>query len=299
LRAGTPTYSAPEHFRDNRADPVADVFSLGVLLYECLVGRPPWRVDSWAEMVAAQMVTTAPDVPGLPAEVAAIVGRCLQTDPAKRPSSAQVALVLAAAAGRTPRGQAAVPTAQPTVSALPRPTMFETDPAGAGLLPAERPIRNDRLGLVGIVGVVAALVVVAMLISTSLSGGEPAVTGGTALPNAATASQSDAPAPSASPTAANTNPANTYPANPAASLAAVQGSVEAGVAAGDIAADSGNELLADVQQLRKRLEQGKPAKVAEVAGDLLKKIGEWARDGRITPQRAAELHTLLQPLAAG
>jgi type VI protein secretion system component VasF len=176
--------------------------------------------------------------------------------------------------------------------------MFETDPAGATVLPAEQPIRHDRLGLVGlvgVVGVVAALVVVAMLISASLSGGEPTgVTGATALPNTATSSQSDTPAPSARPTTATTSPTN-----PVASLTAIQNSIEAGATAGDIDADTAHELLADLQQLRKRLEQGKPAKAADVASDLLKKISERTQDGRITPQRAAELHTLLQPVAAG
>jgi eukaryotic-like serine/threonine-protein kinase len=96
MRVGTPTCSPPERLHDSRADPAADVFSLGVLLYECLVGRPPWRVDRWGDMAAAQAVAIAPvDVPGLPVEVAVLVGRCLHADPAQRPSSAPVAQVLA------------------------------------------------------------------------------------------------------------------------------------------------------------------------------------------------------------
>jgi serine/threonine protein kinase len=85
LRVGTPTYSAPERRHDSNADPAADVFSLGVLLYECLVGRPPRRVDSWGDMAVAEAVPVAPvDVPGLPAEVAVAVGQCLHVDSAAR-----------------------------------------------------------------------------------------------------------------------------------------------------------------------------------------------------------------------
>lgn len=284
LRVGTPTYSAPERRHGGSADPAADVFSLGVLLYECLVGRPPRRVDSWGDMAVAEAMPVAPvDVPGLPAEVAVVVGRCLHEDSAQRPSSARVAQVLAAAAGRVPRGQVAAQKTQYGIAAVPHRTMIERDPIDAGLLPVERR-GPGRLGPLAIVGGAAALIFVAVLVGASLSSG--ALTGTAAPSTAVISSQAGPPVPSADPT----------PTDRAAILAAVQNSVDAGVAAGEIDADTGKNLRDSLQQLSKRLEQGKQAKVADGANELLKQIDGWAQDDQIPPQRAAELQALLQPL---
>jgi len=78
-RMGTPAYMAPE-LRDGAvAAPSVDVWSLGVLLYEALTGQLP-------------PVQAAP--PCSP-ELAALIARCLERDPARRPSAmAQIASVL-------------------------------------------------------------------------------------------------------------------------------------------------------------------------------------------------------------
>src|SRR5262249_12610804 len=50
--AGTPAYTSPEQVRGegHRVDGRSDVFSLGVVFYELLVGRPPFRADSPGEL---------------------------------------------------------------------------------------------------------------------------------------------------------------------------------------------------------------------------------------------------------
>jgi predicted lipid-binding transport protein (Tim44 family) len=194
--------------------------------------------------------------------------------------------VLAAAAGRVPRGQVAAQKAQYGIAAVPHRTVIERDPIDAGLLPVERrgPGRLGLLGLLAIVGGAAALIFAAVLVGASLSSG--ALTGTAAPSTAVISSQAGPPVPSADPT----------PTDPAAVLAALQSSVDAGVAAGEIDADTGKNLRDSLQQLSKRLEQGKQAKVADGANELLKKIDGWAQDDQIPPQRAAELRALLQPL---
>lgn len=80
---GTPGYIAPEQFRDaRRAGPPADVFSLGCLLYELLVGRVPFRgkdlVDQFQATERGAFRRLADAAPGVPAAMAAVVERALK-----------------------------------------------------------------------------------------------------------------------------------------------------------------------------------------------------------------------------
>jgi len=88
---GTLTYLAPERLRPgpSRNDPRADLWSLGIVLHEMLVGRPPWRPTTPRALLEANPTKLAapPAVdPGLWAVVTALV----QLDPEDRPSSAAV-----------------------------------------------------------------------------------------------------------------------------------------------------------------------------------------------------------------
>ncbi len=60
---GTPAYMAPEQLDERRADERTDVFSLGVILYELLALRPPWKATSMKELLEA--MRTPPDDPAL------------------------------------------------------------------------------------------------------------------------------------------------------------------------------------------------------------------------------------------
>ncbi|HZW91040.1 MAG TPA: TonB family protein [Myxococcaceae bacterium] len=86
---GSPQYMAPEQAR-NVADPRSDVYSLGILVYQMLSGRPPFQGKDYLEVIFQHMKESPRPVRDLnpnaevPAEVEAVVLRCLQKDPAAR-----------------------------------------------------------------------------------------------------------------------------------------------------------------------------------------------------------------------
>ncbi len=76
---GTPNYMSPEQFADaSRVDHRADIFSLGATLYQMLAGQPPFRGDSFFQILK-QVEEAEPDpLPAhLPAEVHAVVARMM------------------------------------------------------------------------------------------------------------------------------------------------------------------------------------------------------------------------------
>lgn len=91
---GTPLYIAPEQARGEALGPQADLYSLGCLAYEALVGRPPFFEGNLHELLD-QHATLAPkplrpQAPAISAALEKLVLQLLEKDPAKRPASALV-----------------------------------------------------------------------------------------------------------------------------------------------------------------------------------------------------------------
>lgn len=83
---GTPMYMAPEQMRTARStDPRSDIWSMGVVMYQMLTGRPPFEAETYAELVLkVDNGIPAPLHVDLPPGLAAIVMRCLEKDPRNR-----------------------------------------------------------------------------------------------------------------------------------------------------------------------------------------------------------------------
>lgn len=84
---GTVDYMSPEQARGNATDERTDIWSLGVVLYECLTGRPPFLGERVS--VLEQILTAEPTPPtglrtGVPMELEQTTLRCLEKDPQLR-----------------------------------------------------------------------------------------------------------------------------------------------------------------------------------------------------------------------
>jgi serine/threonine protein kinase len=90
---GTPAYLAPEVLAGCRPDPRADLYALGISLFEMVSGRLPWSAGNLPQLAAVQRNGHFPSVrafaPQIPSEVATLIGRLCARQPLRRPQTAE------------------------------------------------------------------------------------------------------------------------------------------------------------------------------------------------------------------
>jgi serine/threonine protein kinase len=93
IAVGTPEYMAPEQARGDTPTPSIDVYAAGVLMFELLVGEPPFTAANPLEILGRKAVSPAPKVASrrddIPEELAQLVDSCLAMEPEDRPKSAR------------------------------------------------------------------------------------------------------------------------------------------------------------------------------------------------------------------
>jgi serine/threonine protein kinase len=80
---GTPRYASPEQFGEGRLDARSDIFSVGTILFEMLVGQPPFPGHTFAEIAHSVLCGSPPALTGSPAISA--MGRVVHTALAREP----------------------------------------------------------------------------------------------------------------------------------------------------------------------------------------------------------------------
>ena len=179
-----------------RSTTAADIYSLGIILYEMFAGVVPFRGETFGELIYQQMSET-PEPPSkhrpMEPELERLILMCLEKDPAKRPESAkELARLLDVALQDGERPITQPRTAALTAQAAPVPITTMSQSVGQVVVTAPPAQSRKRAGLV--VGATALVVVV----------------GGAVLSR----SRSEPPAPAPSPVAAPASVA-TAPAQPA------------------------------------------------------------------------------------
>ena len=126
VMAGTPGYASPEQFQNLAVDQRADIYSLGVMLYEMVTGEKPFTGRSATEIALKQIRDEAMRprmlVPDLPIRLEALILRALAKDPAVRQQSAEeLATEL-----KTISARIEIPLRAP----LPAPLVVAAEPSG-------------------------------------------------------------------------------------------------------------------------------------------------------------------------
>ena len=181
---GTPRYMAPEQARSAKAiDHRADLYSLGCILYEMVVGEAPFPKGGSGEVIAMHLFEEVRPprerVPSISPELDQIILRLLQKDPADRFASAQeVSRALAGPAGIeiTPSPFAQAPATGPHAPVA-RPSV-ETHITAPLAFDDGGPTRRDRSNKLAIVAALAVLViggVVAIVVAQGSGGTEKPV----------------------------------------------------------------------------------------------------------------------------
>lgn|GEM_PF-1425585 len=165
LTIGTPRYMSPEQVRGEDTTPATDEYSLAVMAYEMMAGRPPFEGDGTALMY--KIVHEEPPAPNsfnpwLPVSVAEVIQKALSKDPGDRwPSSGEFARRLKEALATSTGRAAALPpshSGQTTVVSTPPTAVYSTGPnpvapaagaaaasaAGTGSRPAAEPEEEKK-----------------------------------------------------------------------------------------------------------------------------------------------------------
>ncbi|MDR9396511.1 serine/threonine-protein kinase [Pontimonas sp.] len=175
---GTVQYLAPEQASGKPASPSTDIYSLGIVAYEALSGRRPFRGESQVSIAMAHIKEAPPELPGtIPDAVRALVMSCIAKKPEGRPETAE-SLAKAARAlerGHVDEGLSYIPAPGAAAGASGATgASGSTGPSNTQPIPVVEegiPRRVWTIAIAGGVGVIALVIGAISLINSQLGSG--------------------------------------------------------------------------------------------------------------------------------
>ena len=287
--SGTPAYAPPERLKQAVPDPSADVFSLGVLVYEMSTGRLPWPVETWEQAASVERKPPAPLPKSVPGKQ---ILAALALNPAQRPTAAQLAAEFGDGGGDVTSALSAAAATRPSPTLIANRGFL----AGSAKVP-ERSTRMYDLTPVPAAPrrrsphLAAALTLVVLLIALGMvflaaaflqSGG-----GNGAQPLTPTKSPTAAAVPAPNATATAT------PGSISEALTLMRRAVDLGAISGEISRDRVENLRDRINDIAERDRRNRPKDMINKLEDLRKEVADMAEDGEMSPAVAAGLNTLI------
>jgi serine/threonine protein kinase len=294
---GTASYLAPEQAQGDPVDARTDVYSLGAVLYEMLIGRPPFIADSPVAVVYKHVgedpVPPSRVDPRVGPDMDSVVLTAMAKDPAARYQTAHamgqdlnqfassgLAEDASPAAGGEPTRELPVQRTAvlPPIAA----------PAGVESRPSGSPPRRSRWpAWVVALGTLVAIALIAGLILAGISSRRPGVVG-------------QSPKSPAPPTQGGRSASSPSPSSQRLSVQAALDRlglvITQGVSDGSLSRRGAEQVAGGVQDALKNYRHGNLPKAINSLDHLQDKVGELEDKGDVGSDRAAELHQAISDL---
>jgi serine/threonine-protein kinase len=135
---GTPYYLAPEVISGQQPTPAVDVYASGIMFFELMTGRPPFRGSDAMEVFQAHQTQPPPRPDGVSDPLWSVIASALAKDPTRRPDAGQLAVRLRAAVGSGQPGSAGRLPVHPREGTVVLPKLTEAELAPPAKTPPSR-----------------------------------------------------------------------------------------------------------------------------------------------------------------